>query len=51
MDYLDPYDKCGLGCVARPPLLDTAGGREHDACPEVRGCDDHDICTDPDVKI
>lgn len=30
---LDPYGKCGADCIAEPPLLDTADGREHDDCP------------------
>lgn len=32
MKTLDPYERCGPACVAEPPLLDTADGREHDAC-------------------
>jgi hypothetical protein len=32
---LDPYRPCGEGCVAVPPIVDTADGREHDNCP---GC-------------
>jgi hypothetical protein len=28
----DPYGTCGAHCVAEPPLLDTADGREHENC-------------------
>ena len=42
-EFREPYEKCGPDCVATPPVLDTADGREHDDCPEVPGLTDSDI--------